>query len=294
MMRRTAALTFDIHQDDRPEDIVACAEWLRKHAVPATFFVPTMMLDEARFSSALRELDNGLHDIGTHTHMHDSVEIAALEAADPRPSELDFLDLSTERFHGFFGRSPRVFRSPFWCYVNDAAADRLTRLGYTVDSSSTPQRPGVFSSNPSASPWLFSPRSPHLRTETLLEVPTSCLLFPLNRTALSLFRMTGSLAFLSLFMLESALAPQRPVVMQFHVDDLVPTGLSEPRKFRWSELLPARGVGINARYWLIDMDRGRSVARTIGVCDALTLAGFEFATLSTIHRRATARRGARP
>jgi peptidoglycan/xylan/chitin deacetylase (PgdA/CDA1 family) len=284
-MRRTAALTFDLHASDRAEDILACAQWLERHALPATFFIPTALLDEPGFEPALRAIDNGLNDLGTHGHKHDIAEMTALKSADPGPQDLDFLDLSAELFQRFFGRSARVFRSPTWCYVNHPAALRLSELGYTVDSSATPQRPGLLSSHPWENPWLFSQRSPYYRTPSLLEIPTSCMLLPLNRTAFSLLRMPGTLAFVSLFMAEASLFPERSVVMQLHPDDLVPTAQDEPRSFRLRDLLPLRGSGIVARYWLIDTNRHRSVARTIGACDALGVAGFEFLTLSQIHDR---------
>ena len=277
-----AALTIDLHDTDRPEDIFACVAWLEARGLRATFFVPTRMLEEARFTRAFDAIDGGPHEIGTHAHRHDLTEVRALGAPRPTPSQLDFLDRGVALYEARFRRSPHAFRSPAWCYVSDAAASRLSRLGYTVDSSATPQRAGILSSQPFRSPWLFTPRSPHPRTPTLFEVPTSCLLFPLSRTALYLLRTWGILAFMELFVRETQLFPERPVVLQLHPNDLSPSAPDEPIHFAWTDVLPLPQRGFHARYWLMDTDRERAVARAARVLEELTSRGFVWHTLSEI------------
>ena len=39
------ALTIDLHAGDRPEHIDRCNNWLRAREIPATFLVPTAMLE---------------------------------------------------------------------------------------------------------------------------------------------------------------------------------------------------------------------------------------------------------
>jgi hypothetical protein len=77
--------------------------------------------------------------------------------------------------------------------VGAGAFDELARLGYTVDSSATPQRPGILSSFPGDSPYLWARRSPHFVPPTLLEVPTSCALIPLAAPSFQTLRRVGGL-----------------------------------------------------------------------------------------------------
>ena len=79
----------------------------------------------------------------------------------------------------------------------------LDELGYRVDCSSTPQRPGILSSYPLRSPWLTARREPYFVSGQLLEVPTSCFLFPLGSPTFLTLRRAGSMAFLRLLALEA-------------------------------------------------------------------------------------------
>ena len=71
----------------------------------------------------------------------------------------------------------------------------LCRLEYYVDASDTPQRLGIFSPYPTQNPWLWALRRPHFICDTLLEVPTSALVFPLASPTCATLRRLGLVAF---------------------------------------------------------------------------------------------------
>jgi peptidoglycan/xylan/chitin deacetylase (PgdA/CDA1 family) len=110
------ALTIDLHAGDRPEHIDRCNDWLRAREIPATFLVPTAMLEQESFRGPIARLRNWRHDVGTHAHTHSDEEKAGLQWG--TVADLDFLRVSQEAYEVFFSRPPRSFRSPTWCWIN--------------------------------------------------------------------------------------------------------------------------------------------------------------------------------
>ncbi len=47
------ALTIDLHAGNRPEHIDRCNDWLRAREIPATFLVPTAMLEQESFGGPI-------------------------------------------------------------------------------------------------------------------------------------------------------------------------------------------------------------------------------------------------
>jgi len=224
------------------------------------------------------------HEVGTHSHRHDTRERLALSAK--QGASLDFLTRSALDFAEAFGREARSFRSPCWCGLSEAALDQLALLGYRVDSSSTPQRIGLLSSAPFENPWLFSARAPTFLRPTLLEIPSTSFIVPFGRMLLGIARLAGSRGLTAFFAAEAMLSAA-VVTIQLHPSDFLsdhPHG-STQRRFALRDLVPRRGRGILARHWLADLDPLRLSQRVWAVLKQLQTFGFEFATLQDISTR---------
>lgn len=286
---RAFALTFDLHHGDLPEDIRRCAMHLE--GTLSTFFVPTGILVGDRYRGALRELARAGHELGTHGHAHDIREIHALREGSRAGTAA--LRASRELFADCFGVAPRAFRAPAWVRMHPRCIDALHELGYHVDSSSTPQRFGIFSSYPAESPWLFSRRGIHPLRDGLVEVPTSSLVLPLGAPTFQTLRHRASLAFLRAFMLEAALRPDVAVVVQLHVPDFLDDGpASGPHPpFTWRDLLPRNPGGMAFRYRLRERRPERIAATTTAILRAL--GRFEAMSLSGVRARYAADRPGR-
>ena len=101
------------------------------------------------------------------------------------------------------------------------------------------QRLGIFSLYPTQNPCLWAPRRPHLICHTLLEAPTSALVFPLASPTFATVRRVGSPAFLALFVLEAKLVRRRVVNLMLQVDEFTQEGAKAPRPaYRLGDLLP--------------------------------------------------------
>jgi hypothetical protein len=270
-------LSFDLHKDDVSDDIVTCSRNLADAGIRAAFFIPTCMIQTGTFRGPLRALADDGHELGTHCHMHDDEEMRALMGGSEET--LEFLEVSAEVFADFFGYPARVFRAPCWCRLGTATRVKLVELGYHVDSSSTPQRPGIFSHFFLDNHHLFAPRAPSFLLPGLLEVPTSCFIVPLGWPTFCAFREKGTALFLKLLTLEATLRDSVLVVPQFHPSDFSPCGGTirhDPR--RWSDLIPRGLGGVQARRWFRLSDRKRLAAIACSVLETLAagkLTSFE-------------------
>lgn len=281
-MIKECVITLDLHEDDIPEDIRNAHALLTERGVYATYFIPTSLLQSARFRNVIKELDDGLSEIGTHSHRHDLSEINALSCA--QEGTLDFLRHSARVYEDFFGRPPVVFRSPCWCRLADRSLDLLAELGYQVDSSSTPQRLGLFSSYPFENPWLLSPRRPHFVRPGLLEVPTSSFVVPFGRLSLAAFRKWGALAFAAAFMVEG-LAFGHVINLQLHPQDFVPRGDQQRKVWSFKDLMPIDGQGFGMRHWILDENRRRMTDRVLAILDAFRTFQFKSVSFSAVYQR---------
>lgn len=271
----TCAITLDVHDGDDAAEVLAAHESLRSFGFRATYFVPTALLTDAPMRRALLRMHEDGAEIASHGHRHDASEIEALRVQGRR---LDFLDTSADLHAATFGERPSSFRSPCWCGLTDAALDRLAQLGYTADSSATPQRIGLFTSSPSRNPWLTAARSPSFVRPNLLEIPTSSFVIPLGSHALALLRGPGSLAFAGALCAEARLA-SRVVVVQLHAGDFHAAGGSPRERPSWRDLFPRSGHGWAVRHWTLDLDRRRMHERTLALLAMLRSGGFSPRTL---------------
>jgi len=253
------AFTFDLHDVDRPEDIIRAAEWFNRIGKVATFFIPSAMLVGTGHAESLRRLTGLGHEVGSHGHEHDWREIDALMRGAGK--DLDFLSESHDRHCQFFGTAPTSFRSPRWCPLAREAIHELARLGYAADSSATPQRLPLFSSTPYHPGWWSSPRRVHYLAPGLVEVPTSTFLLPAGAPVFLTLRGTGSRVFLTLLELEARLDRNRPIVLQFHVEDFCPESSRQRGAGRpmWSDLTLRRRGGFRFKLFLRETNADRIV-----------------------------------
>src|SRR5262249_17927744 len=144
-----------------------------------------------------------------------------------------------------FGAAPRIFRSPRWCPLAPATFAELSRLGYRADSSATPQRLPWLSGFPKHWDWWRAGRGPHVVAPGLVEVPTSCALVPAGSPTFRTLRGLSH-ALLALLETEARLARSRVVVVQIHVEDVLPDGRSHPSPppLRWRDFRPASHAGL--------------------------------------------------
>jgi hypothetical protein len=285
------ACTFDLHEVDLPEDIVCSAEWFRDSGRVATFFVPSAMLQEARYADALRRLPCLGHEVASHGHHHDWAEIESLMSG--APERLGFLAESRDRHAQFFGEAPTSFRSPRWCTLATAAIRELRRLGYVADSSATPQRFPPFSSTPFHPGWWACPRRIHELEPGLVEIPTSTLLAPAGAPTFLTLRSAGSRLFLALLESEARAKRDLAIVLQFHVEDFSPAS----RRVRtwgrpsWRDFVPRSRGGFGLKLFLRDTDPARIVRTHRGIVERF--GGLAANTITALARAALARRDGR-
>lgn len=274
------AITIDVHKTDNPADMDRCSEWLTEQGVQATFFVPTIMLAMNRYTEAIGRLARSGHEIGTHSHIHCPDEIEALQSEDT--GNIGFLEFSKKAFEDFFGYAPRSFRAPCWSALSKRTLAELWRLGYRVDSSSTPQRLGLFSSYPTQNPCIRARRKPHFVYRSLLEIPTSTFIFPLGAPTFETFRLRGALVLLRLLLAEARLDRHLIITFMFHASDFCPCllGSIKPRR-RFVDLLPRTPGGFGFKYWLRETDRMQVCRTTYGLVGAVR--GSRFASLSRFY-----------
>lgn len=269
------AITLDLHHGDDPDDILLACEFLGERGIPATFFIPSALLETREYGEVLRRIPSFGHEPASHTHRHDARELGALVRG--RGAELDFLAHSRRVHEDAFGASPTSFRSPAWCFLGPAAIERLSELGYRVDSSATPQRLGIFSSDPFGNVWTYSPRRPYPLTGTLLEVPTSSFLFPAGNPTFATLRRAGSLALVGLLAAEARWRGSRVLNLQFHPADFAtaPRGPVPrlPRPSLGDFLLRPQG-GFGFRYHVRCLDPVRAGERTRAIFGLLEPATF--------------------
>lgn len=281
------AITVDLHTDNGPVDILRCDDRLREDGIPATFFIPTEMLEMGKFRAPLRRLATWRHELGSHGHFHDQRETRAMREG--REEDIRFLVDSKQRFEDFFGFPPLSFRAAYWGGLSPRTVSLLDRLGYRVDASATPQRLGILSSYPRHNPYLRAPRTPYHLTGRLMEIPTSAFLLPLAIPTFRTLRYVGSLIFLSLFRAEAWLNPGVILNLQFHASDFVRDGVPFDKPSRSiRDLIPRTPGGIRAKMWL--RVYGREEIADIALKLMERLKGSEFHTLSQYYSMLVATR----
>lgn len=284
------AITIDLHADDCIEDIDEARRWLGERGIVATVFIPTLILEQPHFRDAARTMARAGHEIGSHGHRHDYDEMRALIGGNT--SDLQFLATSKAMLGDVIGKAPTAFRSPCWCHLDRAAVTALAALGYTADSSATPQRLGLLSSTPFDNVWTLAPRRITRLAPGLVEVPTSTFIVPAASPAFLILRGTASRALVRLLALESRVLPDRALTLQFHASDFAAHSTRPKKKqapLTFESFLPQRNGGFAFKNHLGRTDPATAHALTASIFEMLGTA--RFMTLSEIaadHRRATA------
>lgn len=255
------AVTVDLHQWDDPFDITFSAELLARAEIRATYFVTSEMFQRRCYAERLRDLAGFGHEVGSHSHLHDPAEMNALVRG--KRQHLGFLKHSKNIYEDFYGRSPRSFRSPCWCRLGPDALDELQHLGYTIDSSSTPQRLSFTGSYPYQGSWFFASRRLRYIRPGLLEVPTSTFVVPASSTAFRIMR-NHSMGFVRILLWEALNFSDRVVTLEFHPEDFNP---DSKRYWIWGGIKPRdfllrRVGGFGFRYYLQDPSYRRISERT--------------------------------
>jgi len=282
------AITVDLHQWDDSFDITFSAEWLARARIRATYFVPSEMFLQSSHRARLHDLTKFGHEVGSHSHLHDPSEKNALVRG--KKAHLGFLEESKKIYEDFYGMSPRSFRSPCWCRLGPDALDELQRLGYTVDSSVTPQRLSFTGSYPYEGSWLFSSRRlRHLRPG-LLEIPSSAFLIPASSTAFRIIR-AQSLRFIRALLWEALHFSDRVVTIELHPEDFNP---DSQRLWIWNSLKPRDFLlrkigGLGFRHYLQDPSYRRISERTHSLLQLL--AKHRIMTLTEIDQLITKTNG---
>jgi Polysaccharide deacetylase len=278
-MKLRIAVTVDVHPNDQAVSIQRCHDFLSQRDIPATFLISTSILQKPDERAAIKLVSEVLHELGTHAHHHDKNEVRALVSGEN--GQLEFLRISKECFEDCLGFSPVSFRSPTWCGIGPAAIDELVRLGYKIDCSSTPQRPGLLSSYPLENPWLMAERKLNWLRAGLLEVPTSTFLLPLASPSFAMLRRCGSEILLKLLMLEARNSEDHVLVLSFDIEDFDRERILVKATKKWRHLLPLASGGFQWRYWLRTYSPEQKFRTTLAIFEQLV--GNQFVRLSDIY-----------
>lgn len=252
-----SCVTLDVHAVDRPEDVGFAAAWLADRRIPATFFVPGSLWRWPHLRDILTTLPGLGHEVASHGLQHDWAEAGALSSG----RGLGFLAEARDRQAAVLGAPPVSFRAPYWVRLARGTTAELARLGYEVDSSATPQRLPLLSSQPYSRGWLFASRRPRPLVPGLLEIPTSTWLVPAGGSTFRILR-GASRALLRLLVAEARWTGHRIVVVGLHAADLNPDAPAEsgPGRMGWTDLLPWRTGGVGLRWWMHERDPRRRAA----------------------------------
>jgi peptidoglycan-N-acetylglucosamine deacetylase len=142
--RLTVALTFDhdawsasIERDEGPVllsrsefgprvGVPRVLDLLRRHSIPATFFVPAHTA--VTFPQSVRAIVDGGHELACHGWVHE--DFATLSPANQR----DVLVRSRDALERVYVRQPVGFRAPYWSLAPDTLSI-VQELGFAYDSS---------------------------------------------------------------------------------------------------------------------------------------------------------------
>lgn len=272
------AVTVDLHQWDDPFDISFSAEWLANKGIRATYFVMGEMFKHKEHTEHLKRIPQFGHEIGSHSHLHDPNEMYALVKGE----KLEFLQTSKKIYEDFYGTSPTSFRSPCWCKLGSASLDEIKRLGYTVDSSVTPQRLGFTGFYPYESSWFFASRQMRYLRPGLLEIPSSAFFIPASSTAFRILR-NQSFRFVKTLIWEANNFANRAVTIELHPEDFNP---DSKRLWIWTgikakDFMFRRIGGLGVRHYFQDSSYQNISRRTHKLLELL--AEQKIMTLSQIN-----------
>ena len=192
--------------------VIALLNFLNKHAIKATFFVPAVVAE--KFPVVMEEIVQQGHEVACHGLKHDKRE-ATLGISE----ELRIIKTATEIIQSATGLRPVGFRAPLF-NVNENCWIALQKNDYVYDSS-------IVCSPLYGSHKIFFPSKPFplpvpktSKNCSLLEIPVSAnpfLPFPLGGACMRIFgsrwcKIGVKINFLS----------RNPVVFYIHPKDVIP------------------------------------------------------------------------
>lgn len=260
-VRKTPTLvTLDVHEHPNLEAVLsASGERFAGEGVPVTYFVPSgFLLRRPGLSQVLRGLAALGHSIGCHGLNHTPEEdLRGLSHGE----EFALLSKATRILEDALGKPVTSFRAPVF-RLSKRTPRLLSELGYRADLSVTPQRLSILSSTPWCFQWLWAPRapyhphrdSPYRRGDLdLIEIPTSCVLFPFAHATMTGIRSRGMSAMLEVLAWE-ARRFDRVLVLLLHPESIAGEDFYwGGRKLRWSDFIPWSNGGLSLRYHFGDI-----------------------------------------
>jgi peptidoglycan/xylan/chitin deacetylase (PgdA/CDA1 family) len=142
--RLTVALTFDHDALSSPVDrgegpvsrsrgefgprvgVLRILDLLRRHSIPATFFVPGHTV--VTFPDSVKAIVDGGHELACHGWAHEDFAALGVEA------QRSILERSREAIGRSYVREPVGFRAPYWSLAENTL-ELVEAAGFTYDSS---------------------------------------------------------------------------------------------------------------------------------------------------------------
>jgi peptidoglycan/xylan/chitin deacetylase (PgdA/CDA1 family) len=172
--------------------VLSLCDFCDRVGVRATFFIAGRFA--ARYAHIVQEVARRGHVLGTHGWEHGSLDASDDEDFSLAPAELQtqWLTDASHAVEDACGVSPKAFRAPN-LLVSETTVRVLQDAGYRYDSSVSPRRLSVGPRGLRRTRYYRAPLEPYHPSlhdlsvrgaSTVLEVPPSAFLLPLNMSAL--------------------------------------------------------------------------------------------------------------
>ena len=256
-------LTIDIHPRlTLREDLAGCLEYLQRHDVRATFFLPAVLIGEYDLGPVLRQAVGEGHQVACHGMLHRPPENFM---TDPLEVQRRFLVEAKAIIEDTVQKRVTAFRAPTF-FVSSATMVALEEAGFRVDLSVCPQRLSLISSQPGNFSWLIAPRSPYHPSYRspfrrgdmrLWELPSSSFVIPFTSLVYQSLGQRAARAFARV-LLDEGRRTGRPVVFTCHPEEFVPSDyVRPPAPKNFGAFVPKRSGGMAMRYWFYERDESK-------------------------------------
>ena len=256
-------LTIDIHPRlALREDLSGCLEYLLRHGLRATFFLPAVLVAEYDLAPVLRRAVAEGHQIACHGMLHRPPEDFV---ADSFETQRRALAQAKTIIEDAVEKGVTAFRAPTF-RVSSTTMVALEATGFEVDLSVCPQRLSLISSQPGNLSWLLAPRSPYhpsyrspfRRGEMRLwELPNSSCVIPFTSLVYQSLGQRAARTLARLFF-EEGRRTGRPIVFTCHPEEFVPSDYVRPSVPKTlGAFVPRRSGGLAMRYWFYERDESK-------------------------------------
>jgi peptidoglycan/xylan/chitin deacetylase (PgdA/CDA1 family) len=254
MTRIPTLITLDVHAHPRLKFVLSqSAEFFSAHGLRVTYFVPSgFIVMDRLLGPVLQEIKKLGHAIGCHGLNHTPEEdFRGLVQRE----QFAILRQATQILEDTLGTAVKTFRAPQFSLSKNTLSI-LAQLGYQADLSVTPQRLAFLSSTPWSLAGMRAPRSPYRPHRSspyrrgdlpILEIPTTSLLVPLGRRAMTLFRSRGIWAICKTLIWEAGKF-DRVLVVNIHPETIAGRDWGFAKNpLRWSDFVPRAQGGMQIR-----------------------------------------------